>query len=698
MKNSHKLLAGILTLTMMISTMQTSVHAAENPVATSESMYVNLNYYGKVNQINIVKNCTLNGMDRLEDFGSYKKVTNMTNKTAPILTAEGVKWNLPKNTDNFYYECTPKTKIELPWTFAVSYKLNGVPSDAKKLAGTSGIVEIVIKATPNKNANTYYKNNMLLEVGSYVDMSKNLSVDAPGAQITSIGEKKLVMFTAMPGEKKEFTMRIGSNKFETTGVVMMMTPGTMDQMKKIKDIKDAKDQVEDSMDAINDSTNILLNTMESLSGGLNQTKSGVSTMNDTRENLNASKDDLYQKADISLADLASVASQTATLVPHLETAQSMVKDMNSNINTMSKNISDMKPILGQYKDSVAKIKEDLTGLQNSLEDSKKLSSDGKKLVKDTRASIQSAKTNISDLKESLNLMKDSIRDLSRLSDDLKEETNKLEAISPELANEISIKINRIQEWFDSMEEIVYAMSNICNDSDIYINTATEAVNLADSTIDKLVNATNSAENLLGDTNKTCDIIQDTIKLSNTLIDSTVNSTNTINKYKDSTINALKDTKELTNRFISVLNSSNTFLSSFEATLKANDGTMNQGMLDSMNGLTDVLGKSISSIGETSHIKKDKDTVKNIIEDKKNDLEDDSNILNLDANAKPVSFTSSKNQPKNVEIILRTDEISVKDDNPTKTSDTSDQKANPFKRMLNILVKIKDAVVSIFANR
>ena len=76
-------------------------------------------------------------------------------------------------TGRFYYQCTMgNDQVTLPWDFDVSYKLNGVPANADQLAGASGLIEINVKATPNDNADLYYRNNMMLMVTVPVDMSK----------------------------------------------------------------------------------------------------------------------------------------------------------------------------------------------------------------------------------------------------------------------------------------------------------------------------------------------------------------------------------------------------------------------------------------------------------------------------------------------------------------------------------------------
>ena len=115
----------------------------------------------------------------------------------------------------------------LPWDFDVSYKLNGVPTDGDKLAGANGLIEINVKLRQMINADLYYRNNMMLMVTVPVDMSKCYSVDADGAQIQSLGSTTAAVFSALPGEEGDYTVRIGTDSFETTGVIMAMAPALL---------------------------------------------------------------------------------------------------------------------------------------------------------------------------------------------------------------------------------------------------------------------------------------------------------------------------------------------------------------------------------------------------------------------------------------------------------------------------------------
>ena len=188
-------------------------YGAEAAVDVDESMYINLDYYGRPDKINVVKGLNLNGRTEFTDYGTYLDVTNMSNQTVPDFGDGTVTWNFPQaQKERFYYKCAiDKSQITLPWDFDVSYKLNGVPTDGDKLAGASGLVEINIKAEPNDNAREYYRNNMMLMVAVPVDMGKCYSVEAEGSQTQNLGETTAVVFTALPGEDGDYTVRIGTD-------------------------------------------------------------------------------------------------------------------------------------------------------------------------------------------------------------------------------------------------------------------------------------------------------------------------------------------------------------------------------------------------------------------------------------------------------------------------------------------------------
>lgn len=359
--------AATLAAVTLVTSAAVPVRAAAPRVQVDETMYVNLDYYGTATQINVVKGCTTNGLTEYTDYGTYDKVVNMTDDTAPEIGDGTVTWKLPEKNSRFYYQCTmPKNSVDLPWTFDVSYKLNGVEADASKLAGASGLVEINVKATPNEKAKAYYKNNMVLTVLVPVDMEKCYSVDAPGAQVQSVGSYQAAMFAALPGEDGDFTVRVGTDKYENIGVIMMMVPGTLDELNRIKDLKEAKDTWREDGNKMYDSMNALLKTMESMKSDVSGVKGGLANLDQARGTVSANRKQIEALSTQALADLQAVTDQTTVMIPYLQTARDAVTDINSNTQALSNTMEDMQDELDRLYDRLGGLSKSLRSAADEL--------------------------------------------------------------------------------------------------------------------------------------------------------------------------------------------------------------------------------------------------------------------------------------------------------------------------------------------
>ena len=337
-------------------------YGAEAAVDVDETMYINLDYYGRPDKINVVKGLNLNGRTEFTDYGTYLDVTNMSNQTVPDLGDGTVTWNFPQaQKERFYYKCAlDKSQITLPWDFDVSYKLNGVPTDGDKLAGASGLVEINIKAEPNDNAGEYYRNNMMLMVAVPVDMGKCYSVEAEGSQTQNLGETTAVVFTALPGEDGDYTVRIGTDSFETTGVIMAMMPGTVEDLEHIKDLKEAKDTWQDAGDELYDSLEQMARSVEDMRQGVGQVRTGLDSAEIARQKWSNSKDSILAGNDQTLASLTSVSQQLETMIPHLQTAKESSE-------VIHKSMGDIVNTMGEMQDPLRKLHTRLNNIKSSAE-------------------------------------------------------------------------------------------------------------------------------------------------------------------------------------------------------------------------------------------------------------------------------------------------------------------------------------------
>ena len=321
----------------------------------------------------MVKGVGLNGRTEFTDYGTYENVINMSNSIEPVLGDGTVTWQLPQaQRERFYYKCAvDKDRMVLPWDFDVSYKLNGVPTDADKLAGASGLIEINVKAEPNDNAGAYYRNNMMLMVAVPVDMSKCYSVEAEGSQTQNLGDTTAVVFTALPGEDGAYTVRIGTDSFETIGVIMAMVPGTVEDLEHIKDLKEAKDTWQDAGDELYDSLEQMAKSVENMRQGVNQVRQGMDSAESARQKWSNSKDSILAGNDQTLAALTAVSQQMDTMIPHLQTAKDCAEVVHSSMNDIVSTLGDMQDPLRKLQTRLKNIENSAGGISSDLPELKK---------------------------------------------------------------------------------------------------------------------------------------------------------------------------------------------------------------------------------------------------------------------------------------------------------------------------------------
>ncbi len=737
-----KAVCTILILCICLSCIPVS---AEPPtVSIDEAVYVNLDYYGAVMDTSIVKGCSLNGNTSFEDFGVYEKVTNMSNYVKPELTENSVRWNLPSSDGRFYFECKPKDNaVQMPWTFNISYKLNGVPAEAKSLAGASGLIEINIECIPNENADDYYKNNLLLQVASMVDMQDTLSMEAPGAQLQSMGTYKAVVFAALPGEHTTFTMRIGTNHFESSGIVMMMIPGTLEQMKQIKQIKEAKDTIGDSADAIYDSLDSILRILSASSSGISSTQRGLASLDTARGLMSSSKDGIYDSADAAIADLSDLSAQLVTLIPHLQNGQQLIGDVNTHVNDLVSDLTHIKSDITSYQTSISNIQTDIADYQRILKDFNSTKEDRKDITDRLNQDIVNLDSALSNLGEHTGRMRDNLRELRHALERLQtlirpiplpssfsqpQNSGSLDSIIENIGGalqQLNDKINsaisdikqqirdinnyvnrfidhtdevldKLNDFLASTENTLNAVDKLCTRGQELSGTLQKALDLGETYFSLLDSGYASTDELLSEMNNVGDTAQNSLDTVNEIIGDVEGLNGTLNQYEQDMKSMLGDTANITSDLSGSLSSMTGFFTSLKNVLQQSSSSLDSGTQQTLNGLIDVLQKGLEGVNTTGKIQNANRTVKNAVDEQVDKYENENNLLNLDAETKMISFTSKDNpQPASIQIILRTEEI-----DEDSVTDTSDLEGNPenlgfWKRVANVFIKIWESVTAIF---
>lgn len=657
-----------------------AVLAGETSASVDEAMYVNLDYYGQIDKVNMVKSISLNGTSSFTDYGDYTDVTNMTDHTEPVLGDGSVTWNFaPDQNGRFYYKGVMKNdQVTLPWTFDVSYKLNGVPTDADKLAGASGTVEIHIDATANENAREYYRNNMMLAVAVLVDLTKCYSVEADGAQVQNIGSQTGVVFTALPGEDGDYTVRIGSDSFESDGVLMTMIPGTTKDLEHVKDLKDAKDTWKEAGDQLYDSMEQMALSVESMRDGVNDLQSGLGSAENVRGVWSGSKDNILDNNDKALASLTAVSEQMQAMVPHIESAKESAEIVHDSLGDIVNSMREMQDPLRKLNTSLRGIKSNTEDLAAGVAPLNQLMQTLIALDATLQSSEQIYVTQLASLGVSLEQVENDYYDGDvDLIDDVNASAQTATPSSATAAGIPGVTLNT--------QQLLIALTQ----KKAYLEKLSSASTSLAGKLSSLLDDTSDASRSMGELVDEIDFI---------LEDSTALYDSLETYYSDFQL-ALDDSEELVNRTTNALDTSVSTLTLIQNTMRASSDSLDAAARDSIRGSMEVLDKSLRVLDSTTSMRMAGRTMKDTMDREWDDLDGDTRFLYMDPSAEKVSFTSDQNEePDTLQVILRTKEISLDDDDEVLDAESAKASEGPLKRMWNVLVKMVQAIIEIFKNR
>ena len=760
-------------------------YGAEAGVDVDETMYVNLDCYGPVSKVNVVKTLSMNGNTEFTDYGNYQQVVNMSGDETPVLGEGSVQWSFPADRrERFYYQCAmDKEQMALPWDFDVSYKLNGVPIDADKLAGASGLVELHIKAIPNSNAKLYYRNNMVLIVAVPVDMEKCYSVEAEGAQTQTLGEAAAVVFTALPGEEGDYTVRIGTDSFETTGILMTMAPGTLEDLEHIKELKEDKDTWREAGNELYDSLEQMARSVESMREGVGQVQSGMASAENARQKWSSNKDSILAGNDQVLSSLTALSKQMETIVPHLQTAKeeaevihrslgdivNTVGEMQeplrrletrlNNIRSSTEGMADQLPairsdieiivaseaILQQKIDAIIPILGNLSGALDAaesgyyLDDTVIYDEDALEEIEGGQGSTeagseteeetegpQQPETEAPSESETEAPAESETESPSESETEVPEETEEpKETEAPEETEPESSAQEETQTSEGEETEADASPAELSDqplrvgrskkqaplvaaardgeedeqDMDLEVFDSFSLVEHLDKIAKDSREFTDTMSNFLTNVSESADYSSEIVDYMDYLIEDVTALHDSLDTYYPDLQQALDDSAELVKRTTEALNNGIGTMTIVQNTLKDTSNDFDAAARESLRGSMNLLDKSLSVLDSTASMRKAGRTMKDVLDRELDKFEEENRFLYMDPGAEKESFTSDKNQePKTLQIVLRTDEISLEGEEGMMDAEQEAEQVSPLRRMWNVLVKMWNAIVDIFRDR
>ncbi|WP_373165694.1 hypothetical protein [Agathobaculum sp. Marseille-P7918] len=676
-----------------------AAQAAAPTIQTDEAVYINLDYYGTPENTRIVKGVSLNGHTEFTDYGNYSDVYNMSTLDEPTLSDGEVSWALADDgLQRFYYECVPDSSntIQLPWNFDVSYKLNGVPVEAEKCAGANGLIEMNIHAMPNDAAGEYYKNNMMLVCATGIDMSKALSIDAPGAQVQSIGTYKIVMFMGLPGEESTFTVRIGSNSFESMGLILFMAPATLSSLDILSDMRDIKDRLGSSGDSLYEGLSSMLDSMQSMKSGLGALSSGISGINSVRKQLIADRGTIDPQIDAALSSLETLAGQTDSLIPELNSMKTTLTTLSATINSMLDTVQSTTEDINGYQQLLKDLDTTLGNLDDFVSDLQNASGDD--LLR-----IRQLQTDLENLKQDTKTLQTHLSTLREKADALSSQISALQVIldgselSEPLYSLLSSLLSSASGSLSAIKQSIRALEDILTDTNGLLGTADSTLNGLDQITNVLDNYDGIPQDLIGEGKDLTVLADQTLERVHQLIADIPALSASLDQITETTNTAADKCSDLMVALTKTLTSANDLLQSATDNLRAIRDKSDASLQTSLDGLIDVLNRASSS-SSSSDLQNANDSIHSAINDAEKDLEEDTNVLNIDAEAELQSVTSSQNPtPSSLQFILRTQEISTPSDSDTASSDESDNDQGVLSRIVNIFKKLFSAVYGVFTS-
>ena len=748
--------------------------AAAPTVETDETVYINMDYYGAPTNTRIVKGVNLNGHTEFTDFGDYKDVYNMSTFDEPTLKEDSVYWKLNTDKNRFYYECIPNdtVNIQMPWNFDVSYKLNGVPVEADQCAGASGTIQMDIHAVPNTYASDYYKNNMMLVCATGIDMSKALSIDAPGAQIQSFGTYKLVMFMGLPGEENTFTVRIGSNDFESMGLIMFMTPATTSALDIMSSMRDIKDRLENSGDNLYTGVSSMLSTMQAVQGSLSSMSSGISGIDQVRKQLIKDRGTLDPRTDAALNALDELTGKSDSLIPELNSAKETLTSLNATTSSIlttleesGEDIPEYQKLLNDVKTSLGNLEDLFDDLDDETDNSSWTIARIRSASEDLSKELEALRKDLSSLSDSLDKMPDKLDDevtteltnyvkkmastaSSTVTETVRQQAykNAMEQFQPAIdagqmtEEDAKANANKIADAaasssdasaaassaasqaqasaYNNAQALAALMTGIKSGSSAVTSDMQTMTKQLESVTEKMTNLLDATNSLLKDLEDIADVFDEykglpqdftaegkkLTELANGSLDrvnkmladipalreSLDSLTKTATSSIDKTTDLMSSTTKALSTSYDLMNTANSVLRSVRSQADASTQT-------TINSLLDTLGK-LSGSTASGQMQTATNSIHSAVKDAETDLEDDTNVLNIDTSADLESVTSSMNpSPSSLQFILRTEEISVDDDDDDGTSDQDAADEGVFARICNIFKKLFTAIAGVFAS-
>ena len=444
---------------------------------------------------------------------------------------------------------------------------------------------------------------------------------------------------------------------------------------------------------------------------MQMTQQGLQELQRARESVSNAKGELYQDADQAIDGLDDVSKKITDLIPHLQNGQQLVQDISNDLNSLTDTGNELGATLNTLKTTISAVQNDLSDVKEVLEDTGK----GEK---ERRQALRNLENNLNNMSETLKDLESMLQKLENILKNGENAQSELEAVQ-KIMEELETysqqlqglpgmgeTLNDLKNLFDQLTQIQGSVGNFSEQLLLMVEYTRKSVSELQNVCEsgailvgdlKDVLEYDDIDNLADDTDALIDNLKHLLTKCEEFTNEVNRANETLNQYQDGTIEMLGKSADLLQGIGDSITDLTSFLKNLKTTLQESGKNLDSGTEQTLNGLIDVLEKALDGESSTGELKDSNTEIKEAIDGKVDEYEDKTNLLELDADAEKVSFTSSKNPaPESLQIILRTQEITIEDSsNEVLDYETEKEDIGLWGRIVNVFQSIWNTIVSWF---
>ena len=690
-KYFKRIISLLLTAEILLSFTMPAFAEEHKILKKTESVYVNTDYYGTVTKMNIYNNYEIANVDKILDHGDYSKIQVITGDNKPSISGDEISWSTSGDKKLGYISTFKNLDLKknLPWNVELSYYLNGVETLAEELPHKSGLIKVVIKVIPNKEAPEVYQNNYMMEVKASFDMSKYLSVTSNEAIEAQVGNTKSLTFIVLPGREKELSIEMGSDDFSMSGITFAMVPLEGDILDLVQDVVEDRNNIRKALDTTNESLDVILNQVNAstqnldriskssaqLNSGLNAINQNNSKRIDTIEELKGELDLLSGDANKLDSDIAGAIQDVDYLKGRTKKITDLIKELNSSLEELKANLSKNEKDLERLETRSKKLHSDLDTLEDLLINTKKAVAGLESLLGEfDTSSLVDTKS----LSSSLYAIKNSTESIAqeagaRLAQGGEDQEFYMDVINT--AKNIGSNLEKVSKNLSDTQEAIEDANNKTSSLSSSLKKLQESLKDSANAVKRLSNYSEDVPGTVSNLNNSIKSIDESINIITKYVDNNIDSdyAKMITELDDlkSSLETLRSIKTTLDK---VKDTSINALNILEGDLNETASSIHQGTSETIDATSDLMGNLKGMASQGGALRNAKNQVYDIITKDMDDLDNKTNIFKINPDEPLVSFASEKNEtPKKVQIFIQTD--SIKEVVETSNVDLENEKEN-----------------------